>query len=231
MRPQASRRLLQGSAHASVNTDLLYRYIRDWQKAGKEKATVNRTLALLKQMMNIARRDGKLTFLPYFSMLNEQNVRTVFAEGEMFVRLRKALPERLHPLIVFLYTTGCRVGVAKAIRWAQFEEDGAKMYVRLDAVQTKHKEPLMLRLTSELAEVLRKLLRKDEVFDATNLRRAWSAATIAVKVPELLIHDPRRSGPRNLLKCWSSRERHHANRIGGWRPASMFRRYGIVSTA
>lgn len=212
----------------TINTDLLYRYISDRQKAKKENATINRTLALLKRMMNIARRDGKLAFLPYFPMLSEShNVRTGFVEDEQFEALRAAMPERLHPLLLFLYQTGCRVGAAKEIRWSQIE-DSDKMYVRLEGVQTKNKEPLMLRLSIELADLLRKMPSRGHVFDATNLRRAWKAATIAVGLPDLLVHDLRRSGARNLRKAGVPES--VIMKIAGWKTASMFRRYGIVST-
>ncbi len=36
------------------------------------------------------------------------------------------------------------------------------------------------------------------VFDVTNLRNEWDAATTAFGRPELLVHDLRRSGVRNL---------------------------------
>ena len=39
------------------------------------------------------------------------------------------------------------------------------------------------------------------MFDATNLRREWASTTVAAKCPELLIHDLRRSGARNLVNA------------------------------
>ena len=99
----------KGMSARSINTDALHRYIKDRKKNGSANGTINRTLSLLKRMMNIARRDGKIAFLPYFPMLSEkENVRTGFIEDDVFTKLRKALPERLHPLLLFLYTTGSR---------------------------------------------------------------------------------------------------------------------------
>jgi integrase len=220
----------KGMSARSINTDMLHRYIKDRKKKeDSANGTINRTLALLKRMMNIARRDGKLAFLPYFPMLSEaHNIRTGFVEDDVFEKLRKALPEKLHPLMLFLYTTGCRVGAAKAIGWSQIEDGDGKMYVRLEGVQTKNKEPLMLRLSTELAALLRDMPRKGHVFDGTNLRRAWDAATISIGLPDLLVHDLRRSGARNLRRAKVPES--VIMKIGGWKTASMFRRYGIVST-
>jgi integrase len=162
-------------------------------------------------------------------MLSEkENVRTGFVEDDVFEKLRKALPDRLHPLMVFLYKTGCRVGAAKQIAWNQIEEDGEKMYVRLEGVQTKNKEPLMLPLTAELAGMLRALPRDSTVFDGTNLRKESGNATIAIGLPDLLVHDLRRSGARNLRRAKVPES--VIMKIGGWKTSAMFRRYGIVST-
>jgi integrase len=76
--------------------------------------------------------------------------------------------------------------------------------------------------------LLRSMTRKGHVFDATNLRRAWDAATISIGLPDLLVHDLRRSGARNLRKAKVPES--VIMQIGGWKTASMFRRYGIVST-
>ena len=58
--------------------------------------------------------------------------------------IRKALPEHLHPLLIFLHTTGIRVSAARAIKWRQIEESAEKMYVRLPGILTKNKQPLLL---------------------------------------------------------------------------------------
>jgi integrase len=134
----------------------------------------------------------------------------------------------LHPLLLFLYTTGSRVTAAMAITWSQIEEDDEKMYVRLPGVLTKNKEPLLLRLTTELADLLRGMKPEAHVLDGTNLRRAWDAATISIGQPDLLLYDLRRSGARNLRRARVPES--VIMKIGGWKTAAMFRRYGIVAT-
>jgi integrase len=88
---------------------------------------------------------------------------------------------------------------------------------------------LTLALTSELVALLRKYFRNSgaPVFDATNLRREWERATAAAKMPELLIHDLRRSGARNLRSSGVAET--VIMQIGGWKTANVFRRYAIVA--
>ena len=55
---------------------------------------------------------------------------------------------------------------------------------------------------------------------------AWDAACEAVGLPGLLFHDLRRSGARNYRRAGVGED--VIQRIGGWKTASMFKRYNIV---
>jgi integrase len=219
----------KGRLMRTIDTDAIHRFIEHMQSEKKKNGTINRVVAHLSRMMHIGVRDGKLARVPYIPKLSEKEaVRTGFVEDAQFKEIRKSLPENLHPLMIFLYTTGSRVSAAKSIRWAQIEENGAKMYVRLPGIVVKNNEPLMLPLATELAVLLRGAKRNGHVFDATNLRREWDKVKIAVSLPDLLIHDLRRSGARNLRRVGVPES--VIMKIGGWKTAAMFRRYGIVST-
>jgi hypothetical protein len=62
----------------TITTDLLYKFIERRQIDGAKNATINRNLSLLRRMMSLARREGKLAQAPYFPMLREDNVRKGF---------------------------------------------------------------------------------------------------------------------------------------------------------
>ena len=89
---------------------------------------------------------------------------------------------------------------------------------------------ILLKLTAQLRDGVGFLSSSDgqPVFDATNLRREWASATVAAKCPELLIHDLRRSGARNLVNAGVPET--VAMKIGGWKTRSVFIRYAIVAT-
>jgi hypothetical protein len=73
----------------------------------------------------------------------------------------------------------------------------------------------------------RKTKENQPVFDSTNLRKDWEAATKSAKCPDLLIHDLRRSGVRNLILAGVPET--VAMKISGHKTASVFRRYAIVA--
>lgn len=218
----------EGRLVKGIDTTLLNHFKNKMLKEGLGNASVNRLLALVRRMLNIARRDNKLAFVPYVPMLKEENVRTGFVEPNEFAKVLARLPEHLHAIVLFMYQTGCRSGAAKKIEWSQVEQRDGKMYVRLEGVQTKNKEPLMLRLSTELADLLRKRFRIGRAFDARNLRKEWEAARKKAKLDWLLIHDLRRSGARNLIAAGVDEKTVMA--IGGWKSRSVFLRYNIVST-
>ncbi len=224
---------------ATITTDLLYKFIEKRQKEGAANATINRNLSLLRKMMNLARRSAKLTQVPYFPMLKEDNVRTGFVTIEQFRKLREAMPEHLRPLITFLYFTGCRIGAAMAITWSQLEFEKGRAQLRLEGNQTKNEDPILLPLPVEVSDILNKLPREGKVFDARNLRKAFQAACVQVGLgvktgPKVwqyrgvILHDFRRSGVRNLIR--SGVPRRIAMRISGHLTESTFERYNIVDS-
>ena len=178
-------------------------------------------------MMNLARIAGLIHAVPHFPMLHEDNVRSGFIEPEDVRKLLTHLPAYLRPLLIFLFTTGCRVGAAKLITWDMVSRDGRS--IDLPAAIVKNKNPVTIPVTAELTALLSKMFRKsgEPVFDSTNLRKEWDNATTAYGRPELLIHDLRRSGVRNLTD--SGVQEKVAMSISGHKTRSVFDRYNIVA--
>jgi integrase len=62
-----------------------------------------------------------------------------------------------------------------------------------------------------------------------DFRGTWENVTVAAKVPGLLFHDLRRTGARNLRRAGVAEG--VIMKIGGWKTASVFRRYDIIDNA
>ena len=212
-----------------INTDLIQKFIASRLSEGASRPTVNRSLALLRRALNLARQHGKIQVTPHFPMLRENPARQGFVTNEQFGLLLEALPESLRPLVTFLFYCGVRLGEALQITWSQV--DLIQGLIRLEGDQTKSREARILPLPDQLLDYLRSVsseARVGQVFAARNLRKAWKAAATAAGVPTLLIHDLRRSAVRNLIQAGVSEN--VAMKISGHKTQHVFRRYHIVST-
>jgi integrase len=211
----------------SISIDKIREFIRKRQEEKIGNAAINRSLAMLRRMLNIARIDGKIQFMAVVRLLKEPPARKGFVEREQFETVLSKLPDHLRPLATFLYYCGVRVGEAKQIVWSQI--DLKKALVRLEGEQTKTSEARIIPLPDVLVSVLKNVrLKQGLVFDSRGLRDDWSKAVKAAEMPNLLIHDLRRSAIRNLIAAGVAEK--VAMSISGHKTRAVFDRYHIVST-
>jgi hypothetical protein len=98
-----------GGMRASViSNDRINEFIVARQKTGASNATINRSLAALRQMFGLS----KFKNAPEIGTLmpDEPPARQGFIERDQFVRLLAVLPEYVRPIFTFGYNTGMRLG-------------------------------------------------------------------------------------------------------------------------
>ena len=119
-------------------------------KARKARATVNRETGALKQALNLARKQARLTRVPYIPMLREDNARQGFFEHADFEAVVAKLPEPIDDIARFAYLTGWRRGEIVPLRWDAV--DRAAHEVRLRT--SKNGEGRVLPLDGELWDLM-----------------------------------------------------------------------------
>jgi integrase len=142
----------------AITTPRITDYIKKRLKEGFANATVNRELAALKRILNLAAKQTppQIERVPYIPMLKENNVRKGFFEHESFVALRDALPSYLKPFVTFAYKTGWRETEIAELTWNQVDLNAG--IVRLDPGSTKNDEGRTVYLDSELQELFSTLV-------------------------------------------------------------------------
>lgn len=234
---------------AEITTDKVRKYIGHRLDQGASNATINRELAALKRMFNLAIRSGKLRDKPFVEMLRERNVRTGFADDKQYESLARFYPELWwRAYLAVSYNFGWRKGNMLGLRVGQV--DLLNRTIRLDPGTTKNDEGQTVKMTTEVYELLRECVRRKEPEDhvftrndgrpVKDFRGKWRKACLALglgriesqengrtKYAGLVIHDLRRSAVRNLER--SGVPRSVAMRITGHRTESVYRRYAIVS--
>jgi integrase len=218
----------------SVTAAELELYARDQQET-KANATVNRGLQGLRAAYRLAVKQARLSRAPHFPMLREDNVRRGFFEAEDFERFVQHLPEGLADAARFAYRTGWRRGEVVGLTWENV--DRAARELRLHTSKNGHGR--VLPLVGPLWELIEKrhrarVLGCPSVFHNDgvplgDIRKAWSAAAKAAKLPGVLFHDLRRTAARNMVRAGVPET--VAMSITGHKTRAMFDRYNITSQA
>jgi integrase len=223
-----------------ITTERVRAYTLSRRDQGASNGSINRELAALKRMFNLAAKmtPPKIARAPYIPMLRENNVRKGFFEHHEFSALRRELPNYLKPVLMFGYYTGAREGEILGLRWHQV--DFGSRTVHFEPGTTKNDQPRTIALASELFETLksRKRIRDlnfpdcEHVFfnKGKNIRkfeRAWKGAVSRAGMPGKLFHDLRRTAIRNMVRAGVPER--VAMAISGHKTRSVFDRYNIVA--
>ncbi len=238
----------------AITTQKIDEYVEIRQAAGAQgsparpaaPATINRELAALKRMFQLAVEKTLLPRKPSISLLPEDNVRQGFLDPPEFLAFEAALRARdadVADATAFAYRTALRRANVLGAVWSWFTldvEDGHVVGGRMTIPGTKMKNrkalslPLQGDLLSlidrrfqhrrrhpEVAHVFHRAGRPIVRFD-----RAWREAAAAIGRPDLLFHDLRRSAARMLRRAGIDAPT--IMRLGGWKTTSMFDRYSVV---
>lgn len=210
--------------------------------AERRPATVNRETGALRQALNLARKQGRLTRVPYIPMLREDNARSGFFEPAEFESVVRHLPEPVGDIARFAYLTGWRKSEITGLRWEDVDQAGREIRLRT----SKNGHGRLLPLTGELLQLVeqRRLARQfttsdgqtglsDFVFhkrgeSVIDFKKSWASACAKAGVQGRLFHDFRRTAVRDMVRAGVPQS--VAMAISGHRTVSVFMRYNITSS-
>jgi integrase len=230
-----------GKARAiDITTEQVRAYTIRRKGRGASNGSINRELAALKRMFNLAAKmtPPKVSRVPYIPMLRENNIRKGFFEHHEYLSLLRELPSYLKPVLTFGYHTGAREGEILGLRWHQV--DLGVRTVRFEPGSTKNDQPRTIALTNEALITLeaRKRIRDlnfpecEHVFfnkgkNICKFERSWKSALKRAGIAGRLFHDLRRTAVRNMVRAGVPER--VAMAISGHKTRSVFDRYNIVA--
>jgi integrase len=177
--------------------------------------SANRTLNVLRAILNRAFKDGGLLKPPLVESFKVNDARDYFLTEEEEERLLGVSPEHLRRIVTFILDTGARKDEAMKLTWdrVSLPEDG-RGSVRF--VKTKTDKPRTVPLPKRTADMLAGMrpaevkkgqrvflwtpLGKDKEEAFNNPRTAWATARKAAKLGGLRIHDLRHTYASKLIR-------------------------------
>jgi integrase len=128
-------------------------YKKQRQREGAADATINRELATLRRMFNLAREEKKVRTAPYIKLITENNTRQGFLEDADFDRLAAQASGWMRCFLSLAYSYGWRRGELLGLRVRQIDLDNRT--IRLETGTTKNGEGREVRMTQEVEQLLR----------------------------------------------------------------------------
>ena len=141
------------------------------QSKQRSLATVNRELAYLRRLFNIAERNGWVAKNPFkkgdalIHTSDEIKRERILTPAEEQNLLRYCVGRRTHlrPLIVAAIDTGCRQGELFKLRWADVDFSTGVITIR--AFNTKTMRERSVSITNRLRTELERLINRDTLLD------------------------------------------------------------------
>ena len=217
-----------------INGDVIWSVVQGQLKKGNTPATVNRYLALIRNLLKMARDEWQwIDSIPKIRLLPGEVERDRWLTREEADRLIVAAPEHLAALIRFALATGCRAREITGLEWNRVDLDRRTAWLN----RTKNGTPRGVPLNADAVAVLQEQMGKHEQFcftyrsqpilwDLTNT--AWVNAVKKAGLEDFRFHD--------LRHTWASWHRQAGTScdelkdLGGWKSRNMVDRYAKFAT-
>lgn len=217
-----------------INGDVIWSIVQGQLRKGNTPATVNRYLAMIRNLLKTARDEWQwIDSIPKIRLLPGEIERDRWLTRDEADRLIKVAPDHLAALIRFALATGCRAREITGLEWNRVDMNRRTAWLN----QTKNGTPRGVPLNADATIVLQEQMGKHDRFcftyqDQPILRSltntAWINAVKKAGLEDLRFHD--------LRHTWASWHRQAGTScdelkdLGGWKSRSMVDRYAKFST-
>jgi len=217
-----------------INGDVIWTIVQGQLKKGNAPATINRYLAIIRNLLKMAREEWQwIDSMPKIRLLPGEVERDRWLNREEADRLIAVAPDHLAALIRFALATGCRAREITGLEWNRVDLERQTAWLN----QTKNGTPRGVPLNADAVAVLQEQVGKHDQFCFTYLDQpilrgltntAWINAIKNAELADLRFHD--------LRHTWASWHRQAGTScdelkdLGGWKSRSMVDRYAKFAT-
>ncbi|WP_256212012.1 site-specific integrase [Nitrosomonas communis] len=217
-----------------INGDVIWSVVQGQLKKGNTPATVNRYLALIRNLLKMARDEWQwIDSMPKIRLLPGEVERDRWLTREEADRLIAAAPEHLAALIRFALAAGCRAREITGLEWNRVDLNRRTAWLN----KTKNGTPRGVPLNKDAVAVLQEQIGKHHQFcftyrgqpigwDLTNT--AWINAIKKAGIEDFRFHDLRHTWASWYRQAGTSCD--ELKDLGGWKSRNMVDRYAKFAT-
>jgi len=205
-----------------------------YRKQNVRPSTINREIACLRHIFNLAEQDGKIESVPFKGLraLKENNVRNRILSPDEYERLLEHCPPHTARIVKIAYYTAMRQGEILNLTWDCVDLDIG--VVRLSPDMTKTGDSRIIPLHPHILEILNAMPRTihNRVFTRngrplTEIKRSFKTACRKAQIEDFRFHDLRHT----CINNWRL-QGHDFFRImaaSGHKTMDVFKRYNTVT--
>ena len=217
-----------------ITGDTIWSIVQGELRRGNKPATVNRHLALVRNLLRTARDEWQwIDHIPKVKLLPGETERDRWLTRDEARRLIDTCPPHLAAVVRFALATGCRASEITGLEWSRV--DLVRRTAWLD--RTKNGTPRGVPLNADAVAVLQQEAGKHpracftfrgEPIEWQLSNSAWVTATRKAGLKDVRFHD--------LRHTWASWHRQagtscdELKELGGWKSRSMVDRYAKFAT-
>lgn len=225
---------LYGKTLDSITRVKLAEITRACLDAGQSSATVNRTLAFIRALLNKAYKEWEwIDRVPAVKLLPEPTRRVRYLTHDEAQRLLSELPQHLADMARFSLATGLRELNVVQLQWDNIDLTRECCWVWHD--DAKGKASLAVPLNQDALTVLQRNRGKHQQFVFTFKgapvtranNHAWRKALIRADIHDFRWHDLRHTWASWHVQAGTPL--HVLQELGGWKSTEMVRRYAHLS--
>ena len=201
--------------------------------------TVNKEITFAKAMLNKAITGGEIESNPFTNVkkLPPNNIRERVLSSKEFIKLIKASPDYLKPIVTIAYYMPMRQGEILALNWEHV--DLKRGFLTLSPKMTKTEDGRKLRIHPDVQALInslprgigtRKVFLKDgKPVEQRQLQRDFKKAVVTSELGDFTFHDLRHAAINNMRLAGNDYFMIMAQ--SGHKTMSVFKRYNLVSVA
>jgi len=202
----------------AIGADTLRRLVQEWKANGARASTIHRRMGLVRKALKMATSEGIIPRMPMMPTMPRQDQRVRWLQEEEFTRITSRIGLTTRCFYRFIWETGLRLSEALNLRWQDWDQEQAELWIRPAKTARGRQIPLSDWAATILRDLQAERARRHRTdspggygpaltvgpfnhHKARELQRDWAGAVKKVGAAHCTIHDLRHTFATRLARA------------------------------